>query len=106
MLFQKTSFFLLSVFLLFVIQNTVAQEDKNQINQLNFSQSDTLSFDEYLPHDEEDVEEIDEDAGADQSMMYIYFNWMPGYGLYSNFDILKGSLCSRPQHQSRYDCFG
>ena len=89
MFFQKTSFLLLLIFLFFVIQTTVAQEDKNQINQLNFSQSDTLSFDEYLPQDEEDLEEIDENAGADQSMMYIYFNWMSGYGLYSNFDILK-----------------
>jgi len=68
---------------------SMAQEVKNKNNQLNFRESDTLSFDESPLEHEEDFDEYEDDTGADQSMMFIYFNWMPGYGIYSNFDILK-----------------
>ena len=64
-----------------------AQEIKN--NQLIFSASDTLSFNEPVVEGEEDIDDFDDELGADQSMMFIYFSRMPGYGIYSNFDILK-----------------
>jgi len=66
-----------------------AQETQNKNNQLNFSDSDTLSFNEPVLDLEEDIDDYDDDLGAEQSMMFIYFSKMPGYGLYSNFDILK-----------------
>jgi murein DD-endopeptidase MepM/ murein hydrolase activator NlpD len=66
-----------------------AQTPQNKNNQLIFSESDTLSFNEPVVEDEEDVDEFYDDLGAEQSLMFIYFNWMPGYGLYSNFDIQK-----------------
>jgi murein DD-endopeptidase MepM/ murein hydrolase activator NlpD len=67
---------------------STAQETKT--NQLNFSEGDTLSFQEPLVETgEEDLEDNYDDAGADQSMMFMYFKWMPGFGVYSNFDILK-----------------
>jgi LysM repeat protein len=66
-----------------------AQIPQNKNNQLIFSESDTLSFKEPAIEDEEDVDEFYDDLGAEQSLMFIYFNWMPGYGLYSNFDIQK-----------------
>jgi murein DD-endopeptidase MepM/ murein hydrolase activator NlpD len=65
------------------------QENPNKNNQLNFSEGDTLSFDEPLTEGEEDFDEQEDNTGADQSMMFVYFNWMPGYGTYSNFDILR-----------------
>jgi hypothetical protein len=76
-------------FLLLIPFVTVAQEVNNKTNQLNFSESDTLSFDEPSLDHEEDFDEFYDDLGAEQSLMFIYFNWMPGYGLYSNFDIQK-----------------
>jgi len=68
---------------------SIAQEVQNKTNQLTFSESDTLSFDESLPDSEEDFDEQEDDNSSNQSMMYIYFNWMPGYGTYSNFDVLR-----------------
>jgi len=66
-----------------------AQVNPNIKNQLIFSESDTLSFNEPLAEGEEDFDEYEDDTGADQSMMFVYFKWMPGFGTYSNFDILK-----------------
>jgi len=66
-----------------------AQENKNITNQLIFSESDTLAFDEPYAEGEEDFDEQEEITGTDQSMMFVYFKWMPGYGTYSNFDILR-----------------
>jgi len=77
---------LLCLFLLLPLAS-IAQESQN--NRLNFSESDTLAFDEPLLETEEDVDEFEDDLSADQSMMFIYFKWMSGYGTYSNFDILK-----------------
>ena len=78
--------FCVMLFLSFAIQ---AQENRNKNNQLIFSESDTLVFDEPLIESDEEVDDFDDRIGADQSMMFIYFNWMPGYGFYSNFDILR-----------------
>jgi len=80
--------FLLSFTLLLPFAS-IAQEVQNKCDRLNFSEGDTLSFSEPLLEDEEDVDGFEDEAGTDQSMMYIYFNWMPGYGTYSNFDVLK-----------------
>jgi len=74
---------------LFIFYTGSAQENPDRNKQLLFSESDTLAFSHTAGEAEEDVDEIEEEIGADQSMMFIYFSWMPGYGLYSNFDILK-----------------
>jgi murein DD-endopeptidase MepM/ murein hydrolase activator NlpD len=84
----QSIFYLLFLILLLPFAST-AQEVQNKNNQLLFSESDTLSFDEPLLDHEEDFDEFEDDTGTDQSMMFIYFHWMPGYGFYSNFDILK-----------------
>jgi len=68
---------------------SIAQEFQNKNNQLIFNESDTLSFHEPLIEEEEDIDEYEDDLSADQSMMFIYFKWMAGYGIYSNFDILR-----------------
>ena len=67
----------------------IAQDNQNKNNQLIFSESDTLSFNEPLADGEEDFDEQEDNTGPDQSMMFLYFKWMPGYGTYSNFDILR-----------------
>jgi murein DD-endopeptidase MepM/ murein hydrolase activator NlpD len=87
---QKTIqlFCLLCLILLFPLAS-IAQEPQKKTNQLIFSESDTLSFHESLVEGEEDIDDFDDELGADQSMMFIYFKWMPGYGAYSNFDILR-----------------
>jgi len=82
-------FFNLLCFFMLLSLASSAQGSQNKNIQLNFNDSDTLSFSGNLVETEEDDDEIDEEAGADQSMLFIYFNRMPGYGLYSNFDILK-----------------
>jgi len=82
------SLYLLCLILL-ISYASIAQEVNNKNNQLIFSESDTLYFEEPLLDHEEDFDEFEDDSGVDQSMMFIYFNWMPGYGIYSNFDILK-----------------
>jgi murein DD-endopeptidase MepM/ murein hydrolase activator NlpD len=83
-----TLFYLLCITLLLPLAS-IAQQPQNKTNQLNFSESDTLSFDEPLIDSEEDFDEQEDGASSNQSMMYIYFNWMPGYGTYSNFDVLR-----------------
>ena len=91
MLIKKIKLLYLFGFILLIPHTGISQEDQiqNRNNQLIFSESDTLSFDEPLLEGEEDLDDFDDEIGADQSMMFIYFKWMPGYGLYSNFDILK-----------------
>ena len=79
----------LSIFLLLLPFVAIAQDNPYKNTQLNFSEGDTLSFDELLAEGEEDIDDFDDDSGSDQSMMFIYFKWMPGYGTYTNFDILK-----------------
>jgi len=74
-------------FVLLIPFASVAQENKT--NQLHFSESDTLSFQEILTDSEEDLDECDDGQSADQSMLFMYFKWMQGYGIYSNFDILR-----------------
>jgi len=80
--------YLLGIMLLLPFAS-IGQEVQNKNNQLHFSESDTLSFDEPSVEYEEDFDEFEDDTSANQSMMFIYFNWMPGYGIYSNFDILR-----------------
>ena len=77
---------ILTIMIPFIV---TAQDNQKKTNQLIFSESDTLSFDEPLVEGEEDFEEQEDIIGTDQSMMFVYFNWMPGFGTYSNFDILR-----------------
>jgi murein DD-endopeptidase MepM/ murein hydrolase activator NlpD len=87
MLSQKIQFLCFIGIILLFPYKAIAQN--NNQNKLNFSESDTLSFDESFSEGEEDFDEFEDEHGADQSMMFIYFNWMPGYNIYSNFDILR-----------------
>ena len=89
MLSKTIKLLFLSSLILLIPYTSIAQEDQNKKNQLIFSEDETLSFDEPSVEGEEDVDEYEDDISANQSMMFIYFKWMPGYGLYSNFDILK-----------------
>jgi len=89
MLIKKIKLLYLTGLILLISYASTAQENQNRINQLHFSESDTLSFDEPLLDGEEDYDEYEDDTNGSQSMMFIYFKWMPGYGLYSNFDILR-----------------
>ena len=89
MLTRTVKLLYLAGLVLLIPHISIAQENQNKKNQLNFDESETLSFDEPVVEDEEDVDEYEDDTGANQSMMFIYFKWMPGYGIYSNFDILK-----------------
>ena len=91
MLFKTTPFFYLFCIILMFPLASISQEvnDNNKSNQLIFSESDTLSFNEPLVGGVEDIDDFDDEIGADQSMMFIYFKWIPGYGSYLNFDILK-----------------
>jgi len=88
MLIQKIKLLHVFAFILLIPYASIAQEDQTKKNQLIFSESDTLSFNEPLVEGEEDIDEYEDDS-ANQSMMFIYFKWMPGYNLYSNFDILR-----------------
>jgi murein DD-endopeptidase MepM/ murein hydrolase activator NlpD len=87
MLTKTIKFLCLAGLILLMPFASIAQENKS--NQLIFSENDTLSFQETLLDEEEDIDEYDDDTGLDQSMMFMYLKWMPGFGVYSNFDILK-----------------
>ncbi|MCL2289718.1 MAG: peptidoglycan DD-metalloendopeptidase family protein [Bacteroidetes bacterium] len=89
MLVKTIKLLCLSGLILLLPYAGIAQEDQTKKNQLSFSEDETLSFEETLVEGEEDIDEYEDDTGADQSMMFIYFKWMPGHGLYSNFDILR-----------------
>jgi len=86
---EKNVLFCLLLLLVLLPFKSIAQDVPNNNNRLEFSESDTLSFMEPFIEGEEDIDEFEDDPSADQSMMFIYFNWMAGYGTYSNFDILK-----------------
>lgn len=89
MLIKTIKLLTLIGFILFMSYVSLAQENQYKNNQLNFSESDTLSFNEPYLGEEEDIDDQEELGTADQSMMFNYFSWMSGYGIYSNFDILK-----------------
>jgi len=69
-----------------------AQEGKrHHTDYLNFADSDTLKIVDtefYKEEDEEADFETPEEA-KNNSMLYIYFDWMPGAGKYNHFDILS-----------------
>lgn len=86
MTFYKPLVLLFSFFLLlFSLQ---AQIDPP--NKIVFGESDSLVIVEPIIDSlEEETEDDFEDIGKDESMIFIYFDWMPGYGTYNNFDILN-----------------
>ena len=86
MTFYKQLSLLFSFFLLlFSLQ---AQIDPP--NKIVFGESDSLVIVEpNIDSLEEESEDDFEDIGKDESMIFIYFDWMPGYGTYNNFDILN-----------------
>jgi hypothetical protein len=86
MTFYKQLSLLFSFFLLlFSLQ---AQIDPP--NKIVFGESDSLVIVEpLLDSIEEENEDDFDDIGKDESMIFIYFDWMPGYGTYNNFDILN-----------------
>jgi murein DD-endopeptidase MepM/ murein hydrolase activator NlpD len=88
MITTKIKFLYLTVLFFLFLNINFAQEQKTK-NHLTFSESDTLSFNEPLTETDEEVDDFEDDTASGQSIMFIYFKWMPGYGLYSNFDILK-----------------
>lgn len=79
--------------LLFFIPKTFAQVTGNKSSTLEFDSSDTLKIIE----DSVNVENPDNmlqpedyyEVPDNESMIYIYFDWMPGHGKYNNFDILS-----------------
>jgi hypothetical protein len=85
MLLKSIQLIFLSGFLILIPFSGISQENKT--NYLSFSESDTLSFQEPVVEDEEDLDDCDDDSN--QSMLFMYFKWMQGYGVYSNFDISK-----------------
>ena len=80
------------LFLLVVCGSTYAQE-----NHLRFSVvNDTAHIDSAIPEDtlgdklnfDEDLASLDNVDHGD-GMLFTYFSWMPGYGRYQNFDIIR-----------------
>lgn len=72
--------------------NLFAQENHIQFSVVN----DTAHIDTDVPEDSlGNVLGIDEDADLfdnvdhGDGMLFSYFNWMPGYNLYQNFDIIR-----------------
>ena len=86
---------LYSILLIFIVlaalQNTLsAQENHLQFNVVN----DTVRVDNVIPNDsmgiqlgldDDDLDNVDHGDG----MLFTYFNWMPGYSRYQNFDIIR-----------------
>lgn len=78
----------LSISLFLLLFSLQAQIDPP--NKIVFGESDSLEIVEpILDSIEEENEEDLDDIGKDESMIFIYFDWMPGYGSYNNFDILN-----------------
>lgn len=77
---------------LFIAYNLQAQENHIQFSVVN----DTAHVDNNIPVDslgnmlgiEEDSDLFDNVDHGD-GMLFSYFNWMPGYGLYQNFNIIS-----------------
>jgi hypothetical protein len=88
MLSEKNKILFLTGLLLVCFFTISAQEVKP--NQLIISESDTLNLDDVYPDwEEDDDDEMEDDQNDNQTMVFTYHKWMPGYGLYSNFDVLK-----------------
>lgn len=81
-----------SLFLLVVCGSTYAQENHLQFSVVN----DTAHIDSAIPEDtlgdklnfDEDLASLDNVDHGD-GMLFTYFSWMPGYGRYQNFDIIR-----------------
>ncbi len=77
---------------LLIVQNLHAQENYIQFHVIN----DTAHIDTEAPQDslgallniDEDTDAFDNVDHGD-GMLFTYFNWMPGYNLYQNFDIIR-----------------
>ncbi|HHT53244.1 MAG TPA: peptidoglycan DD-metalloendopeptidase family protein [Bacteroidales bacterium] len=84
--FFKKQFLLLILF--FAVSTLMAQVDRS--DKIVFGESDTLSIvdDNDVELGEDECDEDYQEVGKEESMIYIYFDWMPGYGTYNNFDIL------------------
>lgn len=80
------SFFILFTFLSPLFSQPI---QNNSSTSLEFAVSDTLAFVDDTPVDTNAVTDEILETGKDESMIYIYFNWMPGFGRYENFDILS-----------------
>lgn len=80
----------LTVLLLFGLLRLVAQEDHIQFNVVN----DTARIDAVIEEDslgnlinsmyDSNLDNVDHGNG----LLFTYFNWMPGFNLYQNFDIV------------------
>ena len=78
----------ISLCLVFPVLMLSAQIDPP--NKIVFGESDSLTIVENdIDTVGEETEDDFEDVGIDESMIFIYFDWMPGYGTYNNFDILN-----------------
>lgn len=91
---MKLKYFLLSVFV-FSVMTLSAQHDNEDysgniggggslVDSVSDTEIDTLGF--YLEDDESD--DFSDNTGQG-SMLFQYFEWMPGYGVYDNFDVLS-----------------
>ncbi|MCQ2286784.1 MAG: peptidoglycan DD-metalloendopeptidase family protein [Bacteroidales bacterium] len=89
----KLKYFLF-VALLLSLTGLYAQQDENYshnmggdgplIDSNSETEIDTLGF--YLEDDEND--NFSDNSGQ-SSMLFTYFDWMPGYGIYENFDVIS-----------------
>jgi hypothetical protein len=78
----------LSLCLFLPILSIMAQVDPP--NKIVFGDADSLTIVENdIDTVGEENEDDFEDVGKDESMIFIYFDWMPGFGTYNNFDILN-----------------
>lgn len=80
------------LFSVILIPRLSAQDDHIQFNVVN----DTARMENAVPEDSlGNLLGIDEDSDLfdnvdhGDGMLFTYFNWMPGYNLYQNFDIIR-----------------
>lgn len=88
---KNIPFALIIFFSSLIITPTFAQENHIQFRVVN----DTAQINADIPEDSlGNLMNIDEDADLfdkvdhGSGMLFTYFNWMPGYNLYQNFDII------------------
>ncbi|MCQ2283600.1 MAG: peptidoglycan DD-metalloendopeptidase family protein [Bacteroidales bacterium] len=90
--FRNTIQVVLFIALLSIFNNfAFAQENHIQFHVIN----DTAHVDSEIPVDSlgnlmniEEDEELFDNVDHGNGMLFTYFNWMPGYNLYQNFDII------------------
>ena len=86
----KSNYISLTILLMFVFLRLAAQENHIQFNVVN----DTAHIDAVIEEDslgnlinsmyDSNLDNVDHGNG----MLFTYFNWMPGFNLYQNFDIV------------------